>query len=250
MSVKIPDDGDAATLSRRLMRQQDRTALATLNAEQRRPYVSLAMVACDFDATPILLLSDLAVHTRNLAADPNVTLLFDGTPGFEPALTGPRVSVVGRLLKTDEPRHRQRYLARHPDAGSYADFDDFSFYRLEMEEAHLVAGFGRIEPVAGSDLCLPIDPVAWQAYETGVVEHMNDDHIDAIELYANVLLKTPGKGWRMTACDPEGCDLRLAQNALRLSFTTVAQSPADVRRELVESVHLARRIQSGESETN
>src|SRR3546814_19180539 len=82
--------------------------------------------------------------TKNILADGRVSLLCDGTAGFAEPLTGPRASLQGRAEKTDDPRHRARFLARQPAAEMYAGFGDFGFSRLAVERTHLVAGFGRI----------------------------------------------------------------------------------------------------------
>src|SRR5207245_5935335 len=103
-----------ATLARRLIRATDKASLATLL--DGAPYASLVLVAVDHDASPILLLSALAEHTRNLAADNRVALLFDGSAGLDEPLSGPRVTVLGRAEATDQPRLTQRFLARHPSA--------------------------------------------------------------------------------------------------------------------------------------
>ena len=111
------------------------------------PYASLVLVAVDHDLSPILLLSDLAEHTKAIAADDRVSLLFDGTHGLDQPLTGPRVTLVGRAARTDDARLARRFLARHPDAEMYAGFKDFHFYRVAVERAHLVGGL-RQDPMA------------------------------------------------------------------------------------------------------
>ena len=135
---------DLPALARRLTRAADRAVLATALAGDGRPYASLVLMACDPGGSPLLLLSNLAEHTRNLTADPRVSLLVDGTAGHEDPLTGPRLTLLGRVAATDAPGCRARFLARHPESAAYADFGDFRFYRVSIERGHLVAGFGRI----------------------------------------------------------------------------------------------------------
>src|SRR5947208_5590512 len=115
--------GDPNRDVRELIRSRDRAALATAlpsTSGQPWPYASLVLVAVDHDLSPILLLSDLAEHTKAIAADDRASLLFDGTHGLDQPLTGARVTLVGRAARTDDPRLRQRFLARHPDAEIYA----------------------------------------------------------------------------------------------------------------------------------
>jgi heme iron utilization protein len=219
------------------MRAQPTTSLATLL--DGAPYNSLVLVAADHDATPLLLISRLAAHTKNIAADPRVALLFDGTSGLEEALTGPRVTVTGRVEPTSEPRHRARFLARHPSAARYADFADFAFYRVAVERAHLVAGFGRIHWIEAGALLGRLELALAEA-EAGIVAHMNADHADAVRLYATMLLGEADGPWTMTGCDPEGADLRLGGRTARIAFEQPVTNPGRARSELIRLVKKAR----------
>jgi len=231
---------DDARLARRLMRQTAMASLATTAAEDGHPYVSLVQVAADHDASPILLLSGLAAHTANIAEDPRAALLCDGTGGLDAPLSGPRLSVLGRLIRDDTARLRQRYLARHPDAAGYAGFADFAIYRLAVERAHLVAGFGRIVWLPADVLLDRAHAGACEDWEGAVVEHMNADHGDAVDLYATVLLGADGTGWRITGCDADGCDLRRGGTVLRLDFAAPVRTAGEARAELVRLVSQAR----------
>ena len=115
------------------------------------PYVSLVLVATDHDGAPMLLLSDLADHTRNLAAirAPRCCSTARRAGGPAGRRAGHR---AGPAAREREPRHRARYLARHRSAAMYVDFKDFAFYRMEVERAHLVAGFGRIHWLDGAEV--------------------------------------------------------------------------------------------------
>jgi putative heme iron utilization protein len=203
------------------------------------PYVSLVLVAADHDLSPILLLSDLAEHTKAIAADGRVSLLFDGTQGLEQPLTGPRVTLVGRAARTDDERLGRRFLARHPDAGMYAGFRDFNFYRVAVERAHLVAGFGKIHWLRAAELAVP-SPAGLTESEEAIVSHMNEDHADAVQLYAGKLLGLAGGDWRMTGIDAEGIDLRQAGRVARLAFDAPLSAASDARKMLVTLVGKAR----------
>ncbi len=223
------------------MREVPRVALGTLEVAGGAPYVSLAMVALDPAGRPLLLLSDLADHTRNLKADPRVSLLFDGTAGLESPLAGARASVQGRIAVANDEADRRRYVARHPDAELYAGFTDFNLYRVEVERVHLVAGFGRIHWVGAERLLAPVAS-SLAAREADVVGHMNDDHADAIQLYAAQLLGRSGSGWRMTGVDAEGADLRRGGETARLWFDKPVQDAESCRVELVRLVKRARAL--------
>jgi putative heme iron utilization protein len=228
---------------RDLVRGLDRAALATaLPAEGGNwPYASLVLVAVDHDLSPILLLSDLAEHTKAMAADDRVSLLFDGTHGLDQPLTGPRVTLVGRAARTDDARLARRFLSHHPDAEMYAGFKDFHFYRVAVERAHLVAGFGNIRWLSAAELnAVPASGLA--DAEQGIVSHMNEDHADAVQLYAGKLLGLGGSDWRMTGIDAEGIDLRRSGQAVRLAFEAPLGAASEARKVLVALVGKARAV--------
>lgn len=239
-----------ATLARGLMRQLDRAVLSTglAGAETPWPYGSLVLTALDHDGSPVLLISTLAEHTRNLDADDRVSLLFDGTAGLAEPLTGPRLTVLGRARRLprgagDEPRLRARFLARHPGATLYADFGDFGFFSVAVTRAHLVAGFGRIHWIDAAALLGPPAPALIDR-EADVISHMNEDHADAIALYATVLLHQPAapadQAWVATGIDPEGLDLRCGGRVARLPFDKRVEDAEAARVELVRLVKRAR----------
>ena len=151
----LPDDN--ATLTRRLIADAGHASLGTCLAASHRdqvgwPYTSLVLVASDANGAPILLLSDLAEHAANIAADSRVSLLFDGTADYEDRLAGPRLTLLGHAAVSGDAAIRDRFLERHPKASLYAGFKDFRFYRVTMLRAHLVAGFGRIRWIEGEQL--------------------------------------------------------------------------------------------------
>ena len=228
--------------ARHLMRAADRATLASGQHDAAGwPYASLVLCAADHDGSPILLLSDLAEHTKNVADDARVSLLFDGTAGLDDPLTGARATVLGTLSQDMGDRLRRRFLARHPSAAGYADFADFHFYRLETERAHLVAGFGAIDWIENGDLLFDAtDARPLIDAEAGVVEHMNEDHADALDAYAQGLLGLSGSDWVMTGIDPEGLDMRRGGAVARLDFDTPITDAQSARKSLVALVHDAR----------
>jgi len=141
---------DEMTDPRLLMRGQATAALGTLMAGA--PYVSLVLVAFDADGSPLLLLSRLAQHTKNLLAEPNVSLLFDATTDLDEPLTGPRLTVLGKAVPCADPKALERYIERHPSAATYAGFSDFNLYKLKIARGHHVAGFGQIRWIEAADL--------------------------------------------------------------------------------------------------
>jgi len=238
---------------RELVREAGQAALASALARDGsgRPYASLVLSACDHDGSPVLLLSDLADHSKNLAAEPKASLLFDGTAGRADPLTGPRASLIGELRpvadKALAARLLARYTARHPGATDYAGFADFRLYRMTVESAHLVAGFGRIHWLTGPEVLFDTAECgALAAAEAEIVDHMNADHGDALEVIATSLLGLPkpaGPGtWVMTGIDPEGCDLRAGGRRVRAGFAAPVRDPGTARAALVALAGKARNL--------
>lgn len=244
MQVMNDDLPKRASEARRLIRGRDHAALGT--SLEGRPYVSLVAVACDTDASPLLLLSDLATHTANLRAEPLISLLFEATAGYADPLAGPRLTLLGRADRVADSRLMARFTARHPASALYAGFADFHLYRVAIERGHLVAGFGRIAWVEGELLRFAGDAVALEAAEPEIVAHMNADHADALRLYARNLLGRAGEGWRMTGIDPEGLDLRCGDggDTARLEFDRPVLTAAEGRRTLAALAGEARRLSS------
>src|SRR5215212_759581 len=124
-------DFDGVSLAKHLLRTIRAGGLATLDRAAGSPFASLVTVATDCDGSPLLLMSRLAAHTGNLEADPRASILLAQGGKGDP-LAHPRLTVLGRITRTEEPRVRSRFLARHPKANLYAGFADFSFWRMEM----------------------------------------------------------------------------------------------------------------------
>ncbi|MSO53925.1 MAG: DUF2470 domain-containing protein [Rhodospirillales bacterium] len=217
------------------------TALRATRGDAGFPYASLVTVAWDVDGSPVFLFSSLADHTRNLAKDSRASLLVEAALALPRPETGPRISLLGRITRSDDERHRRRYLARHPDAAAYAGFGDFAVYRMQLERARYVGGFASAKWLDGADLLAPKGAAAAiAACETDVIAHMNADHGEALDLYANVLLGRGGKGWRMIALDPEGLDLARRGRWARLSFPSSVATAMDCRNTLIALAKKAR----------
>lgn len=149
----VNSQADPADAACALLRGASMATLATASWDRDGwPFASLVLIAHDARGAPLLLLSDLAEHSRNIAQDDRVSLLIDGTSGLKEPLTGPRLTLLGRARKSADPEHRRCFLARHPGAAQYADFADFAVYRMAVDGAHLVAGFGAIDWIAAEAL--------------------------------------------------------------------------------------------------
>jgi len=237
----MPSKAELAADARALIRRALKASLATLAAGSGHPYASLITVATEASGAPIFLISGLAQHTRNLSEDPRASILFDGTGAEGDPLQGARVTVYGRAEKTGDEGARRRFLARHPESAFYADFADFAFWRLTIEGAHYIGGFGRIVDLSPPELLVAVDGAEdLVAAEPDILEHMNADHADAIQLYATRLAGANGGPWRMSGIDPEGLDLLAGAETRRISFAAPIASAGEARHELVRLANEAR----------
>ena len=236
-------DFDAGRLARSLLRRSRQGALATLMPGSGDPYCSLVNLASHPDGSPILLISRLALHTRNILADPRVSLMLDERAEGDP-LEGARIMLAGRAEEAGGEAVallRRRYLSAHPSAEAFVDFGDFSFFRIMPTGTHLVAGFGRILDLKPNAFLTDIsDCNALLETEPGAIEHMNGDHREAMNLYATGLLGAEAADWRCTGCDPDGIDLQAGAKTLRLDFPQRVTGPGELRKMLVKLADEAR----------
>jgi putative heme iron utilization protein len=237
-----PDFNPSRT-AKSLLRRSRQGALATVMVNSGDPYCSLVNVAANPDGAPLLLISRLAVHTKNILADSRVSLMLDERVAGDP-LEGSRIMVAGRaeeLAGEAATLARRRYLAAHPSAQAFADFKDFAFFRIAPSGLHLVAGFGRIIDLKPAQFLTDIsDSADLLEAEAGAVEHMNEDHREAMNLYATRLLGAEAAEWRCTGCDPEGMDMQADGQILRLEFPERVRTGTELRKILVRLTGEAR----------
>jgi len=231
---------DPGLAAKKLLREGRSGALATLLAGSGDPYCSLVNVATAVDGAPLLLLSKLALHTKNLLADARVSLMLDERKEGDP-LEGARVMLMGTCAKDSDRLSGPAYLRRHPEAEMFANFADFGFYRMDIARAHLVAGFGRIVDLKPQDVRTDIsDAGALVESEVDAIAHMNADHADACRLYATRLLGASDGDWRCVGIDPEGLELQKGRTALRLPFPQRVTGPGPLRALLKQLADQAR----------
>jgi putative heme iron utilization protein len=224
-------------------------AIATLSTCSRKhvgfPFGSLMPYASDAAGRPIFLISNMAMHTQNLKADPRASLFvapaaIDGDP-----LGAARATLIGYVRpvpSADIASARVDYLAKHENSRYWVDFADFSFFRLEFVDIYYVGGFGVMGWVEAQDYidALP-DPLAPAA--AGIMAHMNADHADAMILLARTHAGIEAIEASMTAVDRLGFHLRLrtaeGMKGTRINFPNEARTPQETRKVLVEMVRLA-----------
>jgi putative heme iron utilization protein len=240
--MKPSSDFNAKRAAKKLLREARSGALASLMPGGGDPYCSLVNVATDTSGAPLMLLSTLAIHTKNLRADGRVSLMLDERKEGDP-LEGARVMLMGEVAEVRSSSARVAYLLRHPGAEQYVDFADFGFFRVEIKRAHLVAGFGRIVDLTPPDILTDVsDAQALIEAEAEAIAHINADHAEACRLYATKLLGAADGDWRCVGIDPEGIELQHGRMALRLDFPQRVNAPGPLRAVLKQLADQARAI--------
>ena len=223
--------------SRKLLRAARSAVLAT-TADGGQPFASLITPACTPDFFILLLLSDLSEHTRHLRAEPRCSVFVQGLPDGPNPQTAPRVTVTGMAEMAENGELKARYLAIHPYAAMYADFDDFHLWRIRPMSALFVGGFARAVRVRQVDLLPDASAAAVSAAEAGIIKHCNHDHPDALAAIV-------GGACRMVAADTDGMDVTAEEQSLRFHWSAPVSDAAGIRAELVRMTKEARTGASG-----
>jgi putative heme iron utilization protein len=220
------------------------TAATLATSADGQPFASLVTPAPAPDLSPLLWLSTLSAHTRQLAAEPRCALLFAGTTDGPNPQTAPRVTVTGiaeRVPEGEVPALKARWLARHPYAALYADFADFGLWRVRIGAALHVGGFARAERIRAAELVPdPTAVAAILAAEADIIAHVNADHADAVAAIAQGLLGAAPGDWRMVSVDADGCDLGDGNRTVRLAFLARVSDSDDVRAALIRAAREGR----------
>ena len=232
------EDAAIARSIRALVRGALKASLATIDAQTGHPYASLITVATNPEGQPVFLISKLALHTRNLAADSRASLLFDATDGHANPLAGARATLIGLASITKDEVARSRFIARHPGSAGTADFPDFSFRTLAVERAHYIGGFGRIRTVAADVLDGPPALVGLTATEPALIEDLNRSLASELLTVGQSMPKQEEGVWHICGVDAEGADLANGLRALRVNFDRPAAAAEEVRGLLADQLRL------------
>lgn len=238
-----PDQGKTMTEqrpiagARALLRQCRYASLATLTGDGA-PFASLVAMSSDASGAPLLLLSDLARHSKNIAGDTRVSLLLDATGDGDERLTGSRLTLAGTLATcARDDGLQRRYLAQHPESAMLLEMSDFHFYRMTVESGHLVAGFGRIDTIGPDDLLVAPELAQEIAViEQGAMDHMADDHADAVAVLSG--LDEPSK---LVAIDADGMSLVAGARSVRVMFSERIDAASQLRTAIAKVVRQIRR---------
>ena len=222
-------------------------SLSTLSRKQPGfPFGSVMPYGLGDRGRPIFLISTMAMHTQNLRADPRASLLVTRDDAGGDPLGASRVTLIGNVLPIPEAEvaeARTLYLAHYPNSKYWVDFEDFSFYRLDVMDVYYVGGFGVMGWVSAPeyDRSQP-DPLADSMAE--IIQHMNADHKDSLVLLARKFARIESQEATMTAVDRLGFQVRVkTQDGIRgarMAFLREVSNSAETRKVLVEMVQQAR----------
>jgi putative heme iron utilization protein len=227
----------AADDARRFLRSHRIGVLATHSRTlPGHPFGSVVPYACDAHARPVVLISALAEHTRSLEQDPRASIVVHDMTVADTAAA--RLTVTGEAVRCDDAGAIARYLRFFPDAERLLALADFAFWRLVPRRALFVRGFGRIEWVEGDALLAPTSDIA--AIEAGAVDHMNEDHADAIAACCASRGMAAGPEARIAGIDEAGFDVRTAADLLRFEFDSPASDAVALRHALAAATRRAR----------
>jgi putative heme iron utilization protein len=227
-----------ADAARCFVRGQHSGVLSTISRRvEGFPFGSVAPFMLDHSGCPVILISTLAEHTKNINADPRVSLIVQ--PYSPDMQVAGRVTVLGRALRLeDKSALASRYLRFHPQAESYFAMHDFSFYRIEPVRIRYIGGFGRIHWVEPEQYLLPASALAEQ--EDGILAHMNSDHAENLQAYCRYVHQLEVSDAEMIGIDPDGFDIRAAAGILRFEFAQPIHDAQQARQALVNLVQEAR----------
>jgi len=222
-------------------------SLSTLSRKQPGfPFGSVMPYGLDDHGRPIFLISTMAMHTQNLQADAHASLLVTQDDTGGDPLGASRATLVGNVLPLPESEvaeARELYLARYANSKYWVDFEDFSFYRMDVVDVYYVGGFGVMGWISASEYgrSRP-DPLADSMAD--IIQHMNADHKDALASLARGFGRIESQEATMTAVDRLGFHVRLkTQDGIRgtrIAFPREVSNPAETRKVLVEMVQQAR----------
>jgi hypothetical protein len=229
----------AANSARRLLRRCRFGALATLSQRlPGHPFATVVPYVPDQEGCPLLLLSALAEHTKNLRADTRTSLVVHAEA--DNVLAAARVTCVGRAVRLDKPAASlvERYLRYVPSARDLLAFGDFAFHRIAPEALHWVGGFGDIQWLPASAYRAPASSL--DQAESGILEHMNVDHAENLRDYCRFVHGQEVLGAEMTGIDCDGFDVRADGRLLRFDFHAPMTTSDAIRAALVDLARRAR----------
>ena len=214
--------------ARQFLRSTRSAILSTHSAKfEGYPFGSVAPFVLDHQCQPVILISNIAEHTKNIAANPKVSLLVFA--GAEELQANARLTLLGNahaINKNEDADLRERYLRYLPQASGYFDMHDFAFYRIQIESCRYIAGFGKMGWLSGTDLMtgMPTEN-ALATQEAHILDHMNTDHADSLIAYCRHVHGIEATQASMLGIDCDGFDVTATVNNQTMTLRFVFETP-------------------------
>ncbi len=238
----MKDKANVIKEARRLFRTQELGVLSTHSKSmQGYPFGSVTTYMSTLNGEPIIYISDLAQHTRNIKQNPKMSLIaFTG--GEDDANAGARLTIIGEVEKIEEEaaeKVAERFYRMFPASEKYKNTHGFDFYILKCHRVRYIGGFGAIHWISKDDWLM--DDPEWSNAEDGMIKHMNQDHQDAMQLMLKHQLDIDAKEVQMLAVNPDGFFVKADEHKpIFINFPEPALAAASVRKTLVDLTNQAR----------
>ena len=242
--------------ARELIKRESNGMFCTLSQKLGGfPFGSITPYALTDAGEPLILISEIAEHTRNVRADARSSLLIVDSRASTDPQSGARATLVGYAIPVSKPflsDAQQRYASAFPNSASYFEAHDFTLFKIAVEQVRYIGGFGDIHWIGGGELIdraadARLDPIAPHA--EGIIRHMNEDHGDAMIACARAFASIDAEAVKMIAVDGVGFDLIAeatgAHRHIRLDFAAPVTTTEEVRKATVELVRRARQMIAG-----
>ena len=238
-----------ADAARTLTEASTHGALASLDPREGYPYVSIIELLPIDGGDVVFFISDLAAHTTNVRIDGRASLLLTDPLGQQNPLSHERLTLMGKVQQVEaQEQYKDAFLTIHPKAANYIHFKDFNFWRLHVERARYIAGFGRMDWLETDDY-LNASPDSLATSRVGIIEHMNEDHeanlLDYLHAFRDLTWANRAK---MHSVDVHGFDVRAygdhedSGTSYRFGYPEQLSAPNQVRKMLVQMARSAREI--------
>lgn len=231
--------------ARRLLRSQELGVLSTHSKSMEGyPFGSVTTYMSSVNGEPIFYISDLAQHTRNINSNPKISLIaYSGDNSEDDANANARLTILGEAVQASEEESKkiaQRFYRLFPSSEQYKNVHDFQFYILKCHKVRYIGGFGEIHWISKDDWL--IDTPDWTNSEEGMIQHMNEDHQDAMQLILKDKLNISANSVEMLALNPDGFFIKADQHKpLFIEFPDTALSSGSIRTTLVNMTNEARK---------
>ncbi|HVS27035.1 MAG TPA: DUF2470 domain-containing protein [Burkholderiales bacterium] len=220
-----------AVEARRLLRKSRHGVLTTLSKKLKgHPFGSVVPYLLDHQGRPLILISTLAEHTKNIDHDGRVSLLVH-EPGANVQAEA-RATLIGDCARVaDQEAAKPRYLRYFPNAESYFATHDFFFYGIEPKTVRYIGGFGEIHWISKESFAPPANQL--EAQEEAIIVHMNQDHAQNLRGYCRHYQGKKAKNAEMVGIDCDGFDVRADGELLRFDFDNPVLDAMQAREALV-----------------